>query len=82
MKRWIWIAILLLIGAAAIAMVGNLRQLADRLSGFAWPAFVAALGLALGNYTLRFVRWAAACCFIPQSRSFTSAGNRVRPRRL
>lgn len=58
MRRWIWLAILLVIGAAAIAMVGNVRQIADRLGGFAWPAFAAALGLALGNYALRFVRWA------------------------
>ena len=57
MRRWIWIAIIVLIGAAAIAMLGDVRQLALRLGGFAWPAFAAALGLALGNYAIRFARW-------------------------
>lgn len=57
MRRWIWIAIILVIGAAAIAIVGDVRQLADRLGGFRWSAFAAALGLALANYAIRFVRW-------------------------
>lgn len=57
MRHWIWIAILVVIGAAAIAVVGDVRQLAARLGGFHWSAFVAALGLALGNYTIRFARW-------------------------
>ena len=57
MRRWIWIAIILVIGAAAIAMLGDVRQLAARLGGFGWPAFAAALALALGNYAIRFARW-------------------------
>jgi uncharacterized protein (TIRG00374 family) len=57
MRRWIWIAIIAVIGAASIAMFGDVRQLAARLDGFAWPAFAAALGLALANYAIRFVRW-------------------------
>lgn len=57
MKRWIWIAIIAVIGAAALAMLGDVRQLAVRLGGFSWPAFAAALGLALANYTIRFARW-------------------------
>jgi uncharacterized protein (TIRG00374 family) len=57
MRRWIWIAIAVVIGATAIAALGDVRQLAARLGGFSWPAFVAALGLALGNYAIRFVRW-------------------------
>lgn len=57
MRRWIWIAIAVVIGATAIAALGDVRQLAARLDGFGWPAFVAALGLALGNYAIRFVRW-------------------------
>jgi uncharacterized protein (TIRG00374 family) len=57
MKRWIWIAIIVVIGAAGFAMLGDVRTLADRLGGFRWPAFAAALGLALGNYAIRFVRW-------------------------
>jgi uncharacterized protein (TIRG00374 family) len=57
MRRWIWIAIAVVIGATAIAALGDVRQLAARLHGFSGPAFVAALGLALGNYAIRFVRW-------------------------
>jgi hypothetical protein len=57
-RRWIWIAIALVIGAAALAMLGDVRALPARLGGFQWSAFVAALGLALGNYTIRCARWA------------------------
>ncbi len=57
-RRWIWIAIALVIGAAALGMLGDVRALPARLGGFQWSAFVAALGLALGNYTIRCVRWA------------------------
>ena len=39
------------------SLVGDVRQLGDRLAGFEWWAFVAALGLALANYVIRFVRW-------------------------
>jgi uncharacterized protein (TIRG00374 family) len=56
-RRWLWIAIAAVIGVAALSMIGDVRHVADRLHGFAWPAFAAALGLALGNYVLRFVRW-------------------------
>jgi len=30
-RRWIWIAILVVIGATAIAMLGDVRQLGARL---------------------------------------------------
>jgi uncharacterized protein (TIRG00374 family) len=53
----LWIAIAVVIGVAAAAMLGDVRQLASRLGGFHWPAFCAALGLASANYVLRFVRW-------------------------
>jgi glycosyltransferase 2 family protein len=56
-RQWIWLAIVVVIGGAAIAMLGDVRQLADRLGGFRWWAFGAALGLALANYAIRFVRW-------------------------
>jgi uncharacterized protein (TIRG00374 family) len=45
------------IGIAALSAVGDVRHLGDRLAGFEWWAFAAALGLALANYALRFVRW-------------------------
>lgn len=42
---------------AALVLVGDVREVRDRISGFHWWAFGAALGLAVGNYTLRFMRW-------------------------
>jgi len=56
-RRWIWTAIVVVIGAAAVVTLGDVRQLATRLGGFRWPAFGAALGLAAANYVIRFVRW-------------------------
>ncbi len=57
MRRWIWIAIVVVIGVAAYAMVGDVNRVADRLGAFAWSAFGAALALAFGNYVIRFLRW-------------------------
>jgi uncharacterized protein (TIRG00374 family) len=56
-RRWLYFAIAVVIGLAAFSMVGDVRHLGDRMNGFAWSAFFAAIGLALANYTLRFVRW-------------------------
>ena len=56
-RRWIWLIIAAVIAVAAISVLGDVRHLGQRLTGFAWSAFVAALGLALANYALRFVRW-------------------------
>lgn len=56
-RRWIWIAITLVIGGAALVALGDVRKLADGLAGFHWSAFAAALGLALANYVIRYVRW-------------------------
>ncbi len=56
-RPWIWIAIGVVIGVAAMIALGDVRQLADRLGSFQWPAFGAALGLALANYVIRFLRW-------------------------
>jgi uncharacterized protein (TIRG00374 family) len=33
------------------------RGLPDRLVGFGWWAFAAAIGLSLANYVVRFARW-------------------------
>ncbi len=38
-------------------MIGDIRQLGDRLGSFSWWALGAALGLSLANYVVRFVRW-------------------------
>lgn len=56
-RRWIWSAIAVVIVLAAAAAFGDVRQLTARLGGFSWPAFAAALALALGNYAIRFLRW-------------------------
>jgi uncharacterized protein (TIRG00374 family) len=53
----VFFAIAVIIGLAAFSMVGDVRHLGDRMNGFWWPAFFAAIGLALANYMLRFVRW-------------------------
>lgn len=42
---------------AAVSVVSDVREVGDRLGGFGWWALAAALGLALANYALRFVRW-------------------------
>lgn len=57
MRRWIWLAIVIVIGAAALLVVGDVRELGDRMRGFAWSAFALCLGLAFGNYAIRFLRW-------------------------
>lgn len=57
MRRWLWIAIALVIGIAAYAMVGDIQSLQARLGAFAWSAFAAAIGLSLANYVVRFLRW-------------------------
>jgi len=42
---------------AGFSIYADVHELGDRLAGFGWWALVAALGLALGNYVIRFVRW-------------------------
>ena len=57
MRRILWLAIIVAIGIAAALMIGDARELPDRLGGFGWWAFAAAIGLSLVNYTVRFIRW-------------------------
>lgn len=56
-RRWLWVTIVVAIAAAAYVMVGDLDQLGDRLGSFTWSAFALAIGLALANYAVRFLRW-------------------------
>jgi uncharacterized protein (TIRG00374 family) len=56
-RRWLWIAIAVVIAIAAYAMVGDLAELDDRLAAFAWSAFAAALALSFANYFIRWLRW-------------------------
>lgn len=54
---------LILVITAGVAVLGGFSvyadasKLGDRLAGFGWWAFAAALGLALVNYVIRLVRW-------------------------
>lgn len=57
MRRWIWAAIVVVIGVATYAMLGDVRELAVRLGTFGWWAFGVALALSATNYAIRFVRW-------------------------
>lgn len=57
MRRFVWLAIIAVIGVAAALMIGDVRDLPDRLVGFGWWAFAAAIALSLANYAVRFLRW-------------------------
>lgn len=59
-RRFHGLLLALVIGIAVVAglsIYADVGELGDRLAGFQWWAFAAALGLALLNYFLRFVRW-------------------------
>ena len=56
-KGLIFATLVAVAGFAAISIYTDVKDLGDRLSGFGWWAFGAALGLALLNYGLRLVRW-------------------------
>jgi glycosyltransferase 2 family protein len=56
-RRHILLAVVVVIGAAAVVALGDVRHLVDRLGGFHVSAFLIALGLALANYAIRFLRW-------------------------
>lgn len=56
-RQVLTVVIALVAVVAAVAVVGDVREVRDRLGGFGWWALAAALGLALLNYALRFVRW-------------------------
>jgi uncharacterized membrane protein YbhN (UPF0104 family) len=42
---------------AGFSLYADVGELGDRLEGFGWWAFGAALALALANYAIRYVRW-------------------------
>ncbi|MEK7423956.1 MAG: lysylphosphatidylglycerol synthase domain-containing protein, partial [Actinomycetota bacterium] len=42
---------------AGISIHADVGALGERLRGFSWAAFIAALALAVANYAIRFVRW-------------------------
>ena len=42
---------------AGVSIYGDVNELGDRLAGYSWWTFAAALGLACTNYVLRYARW-------------------------
>jgi len=56
-KQLLLAAVIGIAAFAGISIYTDMSALGDRLAGFGWWAFAAALGLALLNYALRFVRW-------------------------
>ncbi len=56
-RRVVAVIIAVVAVIAALTLVGDIREVRDRLGGFAWITFAAALGLELANYAIRFVRW-------------------------
>jgi uncharacterized protein (TIRG00374 family) len=56
-RTWLWLIVVVIIAIALASMVGDVGKLGDRLAGFRWWAFAAAIGLAILNYTIRFLRW-------------------------
>jgi glycosyltransferase 2 family protein len=56
-RRLVVVAALGVAVFAGLSISSDLGALGDRLAGFKWPTFAAALALASCNYGLRFVRW-------------------------
>ncbi|MEP6866737.1 MAG: lysylphosphatidylglycerol synthase transmembrane domain-containing protein [Deltaproteobacteria bacterium] len=56
-RTWLWFVVAVVIGLAALSMLGDVRHLGQSLTGFEWWALFAAIGLAFMNYVLRFLRW-------------------------
>lgn len=59
-RRFHGLLLVVVIGIAVLAglsIYADVGKLGDRLAGFQWYALAAALGLALCNYFLRFIRW-------------------------
>lgn len=56
-RAWIPFAIVVVIAIAGFMLVGDIHKVIDGVANFQWWAFAAALGLALANYAIRFVRW-------------------------
>lgn len=56
-RTWIWLAIGVVIGVAALSAFGDVKNLGGALDGFGWWSFAACIGLAIANYCARFARW-------------------------
>ncbi len=56
-RRTLLVLIAAVLVFTVVSIVSDVRDVGDRLGGFGWWALAAALGLAVANYVLRFVRW-------------------------
>jgi uncharacterized membrane protein YbhN (UPF0104 family) len=56
-RRLIIVVVAAIAVFASFSIYADVSELGDRLRGFGWWAFAAALALALVNYAIRFVRW-------------------------
>ncbi len=56
-RRLIVVTIAGVIVLAGFSVYADVSELGDRLGGFGWWAFAAAIGLALANYAVRYLRW-------------------------
>ncbi len=56
-RRLIATGILAVLVFAGLSLMSDVRALGESLQRFAWPSLFVALGLVLGNYFIRFLRW-------------------------
>jgi uncharacterized protein (TIRG00374 family) len=57
LRRILFVTIFAIVGYGAYAVYTGLGTLGESLVHFSWLTFVAACGLAFGNYVLRFLKW-------------------------
>jgi uncharacterized protein (TIRG00374 family) len=57
-RRTLLVLIAAVLVFAVVSVVSDVDAVGDRLRGFGWWAFAAAIGLAVLNYVFRFIRWA------------------------
>jgi uncharacterized protein (TIRG00374 family) len=57
LRRILYVTIFAVVGYGAYAVYSGIGALRQSLLHFSWLTFVAACGLALGNYTLRYLKW-------------------------
>ncbi len=56
-RRVVYVMLIALAVYIAFALFSDVRKLRTRMEDYAWWTFFAALGLAFGNYLLRFLKW-------------------------
>lgn len=56
-RRLLFVTVAGVVVLAGFSVYADVNELGDRLRGFGWWAFAAAIGLAVANYGVRYVRW-------------------------